>query len=214
MLIWLDDTNEGSYFAANAASPEDVAVFFQTNFPLLTTNDTDAINSEYPLMAPLPDHNAYFPSASAAYGESVFTCPGLLVSQTLATLNSPYEVWNYRYNVIDNTNVAEGLGVPHVFEQPAIMGLGNANDPTDSSYSTYNANIIPVVMNYWISFVRDLTPNRYKYVSAPHWESYGDRQSARSRLVFQTNDTVMETVPQDQLSRCAFWKGLAVTMEQ
>jgi len=41
------------------------------------------------------------------------------------------------------------------------------------SYTTYNNGIVPPVMNCWISFVRVLT-NRYKYASAPHWESFGD----------------------------------------
>jgi hypothetical protein len=27
--------------------------------------------------------------------------------------------WNYRYNVRDPTNIANGMGVPHVFDLPA-----------------------------------------------------------------------------------------------
>lgn len=65
-------------------------------------------------------------------------------------------------------------------------------------------------MNYWISFVRDLSPNRYKYDSAPHWEAYTHEQR---RILLQTNATAMEKVPQDQLARCEFWKDLAVTLE-
>ena len=75
---------------------------------------------------------------------------------------------------------------------------------------TYNAPIVPVIMNYWISFVRNLSPNRYKYHSAPHWEAYSHEQS---RIVFQTNATAMEKVPEDQLARCEFWKDLAGTLE-
>lgn len=165
-------------------------------------------------MPPLPAHAAYFPSASAAYGEATFTCPGNYISLSLANALSPYKVWNYRYNVLQASNVDRGLGVPHTFESPAIFGLGNANDNRDSSYSTYNSEIIPVMMSYWISFVRELTPNRYKFASAPHWESFGDGKDGGRRIVLQTNETVMEKVPRDQVERCEFWRSLADIMEQ
>jgi carboxylesterase type B len=186
----------------------------QNNYPHLTTADTDAINKEYPFMPPLPKHAAYFPSASAAYGEATFTCPGNFISHTFANAPSRSKVWNYRYNVLQANNIASGLGVPHTFESPAIFGLGNANDNILSSYATYNADIIPIVMSYWISFVRELTPNRYKYGSAPHWESFGDGKDGGRRILLQTNGTVMEKIPADQGGRCEFWKGLSVTMEQ
>ncbi|KAF8855262.1 triacylglycerol lipase-like protein [Acephala macrosclerotiorum] len=211
-LIVGDDTNEGSGFAANAASPADVANFFQNNYPLLTTNDTDAINAQYPLMPPLPKHAAYFPSSSAAYGDSTFTCPGNLLASSLSKYNTPYQVWNYRYNVLQANNVAAGLGVPHTFESPAIFGVGNAGDDPNSSYATYNAGIVPILMNCWISFIRDLSPNRYKYESAPHWESFGDGDGRR--ILLQTNGTGMEVVPEELVLKCEFWKGLAITMEQ
>jgi acetylcholinesterase len=185
-----------------------------TNYPNLTTNETDEINQQYPLMLPLPKHAAYFPSASAAFGEATFTCPGNFIALTFATALSPYKVWNYRYNVLQTNNVASGLGVPHTFESPAIFGLGNAKDNIHSSYATYNAEIIPVVMSYWISFVRHLTPNLYKYSGAPLWESFGDGKDGGRRIVLQTNETAMETIPADQVKRCEFWRGLAITMEQ
>jgi acetylcholinesterase len=186
----------------------------QNNYPHLTIAETDEINEQYPLMPPLPKHAAYFPSASAAYGEATFTCPGNFIALTFAKTLSPYKVWNYRYNVLQANNVASGLGVPHTFESPAIFGLGNANDNILSSYATYNAEIIPVMMDYWISFVRELTPNRYKYSGAPHWESFGDGKDGGRRIVLQTNETAMEKIPADQLERCEFWRGLAITMEQ
>lgn len=212
-IIFGDDTNEGSGFAANASSPADVATFMQNNYPHLTTADTDEINQRYPLMPPLPERAAYFPSASAAYGEATFTCPGNFIALSFAKAHCPYKVWNYRYNVLQANNVASGLGVPHTFESPAIFGLGNANDNVSSSYATYNAEIIPVVMDYWISFVRELTPNRYKSCGAPHWESFGDEDCGR-RIVLQTNGTAMEKIPAHQVKRCEFWRGLAITMEQ
>jgi carboxylesterase type B len=171
-------------------------------------------------MPPLPVHAAYFPSAAAAYGEATFTCPGLFISNSLATALSPYKVWSYRYNVHSAVLDALGLGVYHGSEILPIFGLGNVGDTPDqdleTGYSTYNADIVSVIMNYWISFVRDLSPNRHKYANAPHWESFGDGKNGGRRIVLQSNGTksVMEVVPAAQVQRCAFWKELAVIMEQ
>jgi acetylcholinesterase len=191
-----------------------VSTFFTNNYPLLTPADTSAINAVYPLLPPLPEHAAYFPSASAAYGEATFTCPGILISLSYTQYAERAQVWNYRYNVLQASNVAAGLGVPHTFESPAIFGLGMANDAVTSSYASYNNEIIPVVMDYWISFVRDLDPNTFKYEGAPVWDSYLSGPQGGSRLKLQTNITAMEVVPQDQNNRCEFWRGLATVMEQ
>jgi acetylcholinesterase len=98
--------------------------------------------------------------------------------------------------------IAAGLGVPHTIDSEAIFGVGNVNDYTNAEaqpgYNTYNAEIIPVVMNHYISFIRHLDPNKYKYKGAPKWESFGDRKSGGKRLMFQTNAT------QDQEARCEF----------
>ncbi|CAG8955333.1 hypothetical protein HYFRA_00011316 [Hymenoscyphus fraxineus] len=208
------DTDEGSYFGANASSPAEVAAFMENNYPKLTSSDTDAINAVYPLMAPLPRHNAYFPSASAAYGEATFTCPGNYISN-LSAMNDQTKIWNYRYDVLSVENVENGLGVPHTFEIPALFGLGNTRDDVgSSSYGTYNADVIPIMMNYFISFIRDLNPNTYKYSAAPVWEDYGDPTLEGRRLLFQTNVTRMEEIPKEQALRCEFWKGLVITMQQ
>ncbi|KAJ8061340.1 hypothetical protein OCU04_010403 [Sclerotinia nivalis] len=210
-------TDEGSVFASNAATSNDISIFFENNYPRLTPADTSSINAQYPLMSPLANHNPYFPSASAAYGETTFICPAIAISISLATFNDPAKVWLYRYNVQDNNNIANGLGVPHVFELPAIFGPGNANDGDGGSYRTYNANIVPVVMKYWISFIKFLSPNPGKDASAPHWESMGTPSAAGGtlrRLVLQTGASAMEVIPDDQLGRCNFWRGLAGRLEQ
>jgi acetylcholinesterase len=208
-----DDTDEGTAFANNASTPEDVARLFKNNYPLLSQAELDQINKAYPLMDPLPNHAAYFPSAAAAYGEATFTCPGNTIAETVASFFEPDKVWNYRYNVLDPGNVAAGLGVPHVFEMAAVLGTGYAGGVADSYYTT-NAAIIPVVMNYYISFIRDLDPNVHRYPGTPVWEAWGDFGAGRGfRLKFETNDTVMEEVPEQQANRCALWKELSNTME-
>jgi carboxylesterase type B len=213
-----DDTDEGTAFAPNAGSQAEVATFMKNNYPRLTANDTDAINSQYPLMAPLPGHLAYFPSVAAAYGEATLTCAGNFISNSYARYVSPQQVWNYRYNVHSTYNDEAGMGVPHTIETVAVFGVGNVGESatTDlqTGISTYNNNIVPVVMNYWISFVRALDPNTYKFATAPNWSSFGTGQDGGARLRFETNATEMELIPQDQVARCEFWKGLAETMEQ
>lgn len=188
------------------------------NYPHLSSANTDAINAQYHLMPALPEHAAYYPSAAAAYGETTFTCVGNYISSVYATHVSPSKVWNYRYNVQMDYYTAAGMGVPHTIESEAIFGVGDVNDgataEAETGYTTYNAEIIPVVMNYFISFIRDLNPNRYKYETAPQWENFGHGKNGGNRLKFQTNATAMELIPQDQVSRCEFWRGLAKIMEQ
>lgn len=209
-LLVGDDTDEGTYFAEDASTQEEVSQFLKNNYPGLTQSQLDQINKAYPLTKPLPEHAAYFPSAAAAYGDSTFTCPGNTMAETMATFYDSDEVWNYRYNVLDPSLLAEGLGVPHTIETTAIFGLGFAGSVSDSYYTT-NAAIVPVVMNYWISFVRSLDPNTYRYEQAPIWETWGDLSNSTGRgyrLKLQTNDTKMEEVPQQLADRCALWKEL------
>lgn len=82
---------------------------------------------------------------------------------------SPDQVWNYRFNVRDPTEAANGMGVPHVFELPSIFGLGATKQP-EYSFATINANIIPVTMNYYLSFIQELNPNTLRLPRAPIWE--------------------------------------------
>lgn len=208
--IWGDETDEGSILAPNATSPTEVTEFMKINYPKLSDKDAKVINKLYPLMPPVPKHSAYFPSASAAYGECTFICPGLYVSEVLAR---HLKSWNYRYNVLDDANLAAGLGVPHTWIIPAVFGLGNVGIlyGDGKGYKTYNAPIVPVVMHYFISFVRTLNPNTLKYREAPNWEGF---EVGWRRLRMQTNATEMERVPKQQRERCRYWTGVGVKLEQ
>lgn len=210
-----DDTDEGTVFVSNASSPAQVSTFLKNNYPKLTAEQLLDINDAYPRTAALPQHAAYFPSLAAAYGEATFTCPGNAVAESVAAFLSPDQVWNYRLNVLDPANVASGIGVPHVFENVAIFGRGNTGTYA-SSWDTTNAAIIPVIMSYYISFVRSLDPNTHRVATAPAWDTWGDELgSGRGyRLKLQTNNTVMEEVPQDQADRCALWSQLSNSTQQ
>lgn len=195
----------------NATSPEDVSGFFLDNFPNLTPENIEAIHKHYPIMPPLPLHESYFPSAAAAYGDAIFTSPGNSLSSNIASHVSTDKLWNYRYNVQDQRLVDMGLGVPHTFETPAIFGPENVGDDLESSYRTYNHDIVPVVMKYWISFVRSLDPNVHKHTEAPTWESWGE--GSGKRLLIETNNSRMEDVPRDEIEKAVFWRSLGDVMQ-
>ena len=210
-------TNEGSMFAFDAHNPAEMVNFFYNNYPKLTANDTDTIVAMYPQMPPLPQHQAWFPSTSMAYGEATFICPTVNILNAVQAggggSGAP-GIYSYRYNVQDDQLNADGLGVVHTFEAAAVFGPDNVGGIALPSYYTYNAPIIPVVMNYVISFVRTLDPNPYRAPGAPVWEPWASGQGM-GRLLFETNNSRMEVTPQDQLARCEFWLGVGMaTAEQ
>lgn len=209
-LIVTDDTNEGTDFAYNAKSPAEVAQFMKNNYPHLGGDQLNAINKAYPRMRALPDHAAYFPSAAAAYGEATFTCPGNHMAAIMSRYFSSGKVWNYRYNVQDPTEISQGMGVPHVFDLPAILGVGETNEPT-YSYANTNAGIIPITMDFYLSFIKKLDPNTLRNEKAPLWKPWGEGFGQRLKL--QTNSTEMELIPQAQVKRCQMWQRLAGTLE-
>lgn len=209
-LVVSDDTNEGTLFAYNATSESEVAQFMKNNYPGLSKRQLKTILKAYPKMEPLMKHAAYFPSAAAAYGDSTFTCPGNFMAASMAKVFSSDQVWNYRFNVRDPTEIANGMGVPHVFDLPAIFGVGETNEPT-YSYANSNAQIIPITMDYFLSFIKTLNPNVFRNKNAPEWQPWGSTTGQRLRL--QTNSTQMESVPQLQIDRCSMWKGLAASMQ-
>ncbi|OJJ50739.1 hypothetical protein ASPZODRAFT_55150 [Penicilliopsis zonata CBS 506.65] len=204
------DTDEGSTFASDASTPDEVSSFLQTNYPHLTDPQLKEINTAYPLLLPaLPAHRAYFPSLSAAYGDATFTCPALEIATALAARQTS-PVWTYRYNVLSPLNQAAGLGVPHMFETAAIFGPGFAG-PADPSYSTLNSAIVPVTMAYWVSFILTLDPNPLRSAGAPVWPR--SERNLTSRLRLQTNASVMEAVPNQLTEKCTMWRRMAGVME-
>ena len=204
-----DNTNEGSYFAFNASTKAEVSQFFKNYYPGLKPHQLKTINGVYEKAAILPYHAKYFSLASAAYGDATFVCPGDQIAASIASHLSPDHVWNYRVNVQDPPSVAQGLGVPHTIEVPAIFGPGYTGG--QSSFETVNAAVVPVIMNYWLSFVQSLDPNPRRYHRAPQWHSWGSGTGKRMRL--ETNNTAMERVPRDSTKKCEFWHNLAPVMQ-
>lgn len=162
-----DDNDEGMVFSPNASTSAEFLEFMQANYPRLTPANLEVINKTYPPGQDLPLHANYFPPAAKAYGESTFTCPGIEIATSLATHYSSMKTWSYRYNVWDAAYELKGFGVLHVAEKPALYGPGNAGACKNCSYMTYNAPIVPIVMDYWISFILTLDPNTHQHFTAP-----------------------------------------------
>ncbi|KAL3461691.1 carboxylesterase family protein [Aspergillus heterothallicus] len=209
-LIVGSDTNEGSIFAPNASSPAEISLLFKSLYPDLNRRQLNLINTHYPERAPVPQHAAYFPSASAGLGDAVLTCPGIEMTGTVERYihSRKPKVWNYRYNVQDTTLIAAGGGVPHTIETEAIFGPDYGSFTTPS-IRAINAGIVPVVMNYYISFVRTLDSNTLRDEAAPLWKPWdGDE-----RLKIQMNSTAMERLSRADRERCDMWKRFAPTMK-
>lgn len=110
----------------------------------------------------------------------------------------------------DPTQVAEGEGVPHTVELSAIWGLNSTTGTPPASYFTTNANIIPVMQGYWTSFIRNLDPNPTRADGTVEWVQFDGVQ----RILFETNNTRMESIPDDQAQRCAFLQSIGVANQQ
>ncbi|KAL3441434.1 Alpha/Beta hydrolase protein [Aspergillus insuetus] len=203
-------TDEGSAFAYNATSRDEVTQFTESLYPTLRSAHLKSINNAYPRFPPVPRHAAYFPTASAILTDVSFTCPGLEMTRTASLWDSTMS-WNYRYNVQDPTSLAMGWGVPHTVETTAIFGLEYGGSIGFPSLLDTNAPIIPIVMNYFVSFVRELDPNVLRHETAPVWQPWG---AAQQRLKIETNNTLMERVSRDQQGRCALFKKLAPITKQ
>ncbi|KAJ9425033.1 Alpha/Beta hydrolase protein [Fusarium oxysporum] len=199
-------TNEGSNYAVNAGTSAQFIRYMQNEYPYLTTEDTETILDLYPQEPKIVKHDTWFPSASRAYGEATFICPTNNILNAFAEHADPKTLWSYRYNVAIEEFTNDGYGVPHVSNAPAVFGPDMTAAKAGPSYRTYNAPMVPIVQNYWISFVRSFDPNTHRDEDAPRWENWGDDQR---RLVFELNNNTMESVDKGQRERCEAWLDMS-----
>ncbi|KAF2017987.1 alpha/beta-hydrolase [Aaosphaeria arxii CBS 175.79] len=165
-------------------------------------------NQTFPVF---PNSGKYWRPLSRAYAEIYSTCVDNIYQDILAADDdAAAPTWNYRYGVLDPTHEAQGFGAYHVVEMFAIWGPNNTDGNPPKSYNTTNAAIIPVIRNYWTSFIRHLDPNVGKLGEAPVW---GRRGKGRERLHFVTNGTAMESLPAEQVRRCEILDPLVRVLE-
>jgi carboxylesterase type B len=207
-----DDTNGGTIFTPQATSNvTQMNNFLQDQFPFITTDQMRQIDINYPVAEQFPNTGLYWRAVSNAYGEMRYMCPGLYISAQYSKSNTPN--WNYRYNVQDPAQVAEGLGVPHTVEVNAIWGPQNVNGGAPASYSTLlHEHIVPVMQGYWTSFIRAHDPNTYRLSGTPEWDQFD--ASSMNRIKFETNTTSMEIVNLGMQTRCTYLEGIGPGNQQ
>ncbi|KAK2684591.1 hypothetical protein QWA68_016646 [Fusarium oxysporum] len=210
-LLISSATDEGSSFAYNASTSEAFSLALQNSYPSLSmVSDIPQIISLYPLHKDMPQRAAWFPSVSAAISDINFICPAnWLASRSTQYLPSK-KVWHSRFNMQDPTSIARGLGTPHAQDKPAIFGPGFTAPDHLPSLNDINKPLVPVIMRYYISFVRSLDPNTYKDADAPVWKTWGPGNG--QKLLLQTNATSMEPISEVNLARCNYWTFLAKKM--
>ena len=215
-VIFGDDTNEGTKFVPKSTSSVDEAdTFIQNQFPAITRDHLDRINSIY--LTPdqtkeFPGAGSYWRPASTAYGEMRYICPGIDLSSIYAAAGVPS--WNYHYAVQDPADESSGVGTPHTVEANAIWGPTNTNKKAPASYYTTNAGIVPVMQGYWTSFITSLDPNTKRLPSSLKWQTWGQGGDGYQRIFIRTNETKMETVPQGQRSRCEYLTSIGIDLKQ
>ncbi len=214
-LIFGDDTNGGTIFAPRgAATIQESDMFLLNQYPYLDLDHLVEINSLYPNRdTSCPSSGCYWRQASDAYGDMRFMCPAMFISSMAAQYGVPRS-WNYRYNVEDPGQMAEGLGVPHTVEVDAIFGPENTGrGPKSYLPDGLNARIIPVIQGYWTSFIRTFDPNTFQMPGTAKWEAWNGY--SQRRLLFQTGgNTTMETVTEETQRRCRYLSDIGVAIRQ
>ncbi|KAI1372196.1 alpha/beta-hydrolase [Hypoxylon crocopeplum] len=203
-VIYGDDTNGGTTFTPRDTSTlAESEEFLRDQFPYITDLQLRKIESMYPNPnnSSCPSTGCYWRQVSNVYGDMRYMCPGLYISSAM-TVFGVGRSYNYRYNVEDPTQVAQGLGVPHTVELGAIWGPGSgAGLPASYTNNGTNAAVLPVIQAYWLSFIRTFDPNTHRYPGSATWERWSVWK--QNRLLFQTGGkTTMETVDKNTQSHC------------
>lgn len=155
-----------------------------------------------------PNSGRLWRQAANAVGDIRQHCVDKVYQDYLAADGT--HTWNYDYGVIDPEQEAKGFGAYHTVELFAVWGPNNTDGNPPKSYNTTNAAIVPVVQNYWISFIKYLDPNKGRLAGAPVWEQWS--KEAR-RIHFVTNGTSMKGMG-DLERRCEILDPLVRGLEK
>lgn len=215
--IYGDVTNEGTKFTPNTTSSyaEGNAVIKDT-YPFITTAQLGKINSLYPIedYPSFPETGRAWRQISTVYGDMRNVCPGYFINEVYARFGVP--AWNYRWDVKIPELEASGAGVEHTVEKFAIWGPEYIpKSPESYLPGGINAAITPVAQGYWTSFIRAMDPNVYRKAGTPEWEAWTSECGHGFRsLKFQTNNTAMERVPEEQQRKCAYLSSIGESLRQ
>ena len=214
----------------SASDPVETPIIRSLASPLTSWTSTNFLHHLVQRAAPKhkPD---YAWAVGALYGEMRYMCPSLFLSAVISnhtsasshngsTSSTAARVWTYRYNVVDAQELARGLGVPHVVETSAIWGPVTHPRGTPFSYfqGRENHNVVKLMQRFWISFVRDLDPNRLRWKKAPEWTRYDHRGLTDGRwgerMVLETNTSHPEPIDKGLQRRCEYVWSIALANRQ
>jgi len=184
-------------------------------YPTLNASELSTLNSFYPENSSLNAYNPnnasgpYYEATASAYGEICLICPGIQISSVWTEYLPDVGNYNYHFNVLDPSANASGVGVSHTVEISLLWGVTNVGGTPLPSFlpNGTNGGMSAILQGCWTSFIRTYDPNTYRAPGTPVWETWAGKQ----RLLFQTNATAMEYVPQDQLNRCQTVRKFHIT---
>lgn len=229
-VIFGDDTNGGAGFAPGSISSlGDSNQFIKDQFPAITAAQLDQLNQFYPNphASTCPNSGCWKAQAGQVYGEMRYMCPGLYLNDAFDYFNDNYlkgrSSWAYRWNVEDQEQMANGLGVPHIVELNALFGPSNIyyRGAVPKSYwpGQINAAAVQVMQSYWVSFIKTFDPNKLRCCGAAEWKPWKndvDRANAQhQRLLFGTGGkTEMEVIPKELDVRCGYLRSIGRGLQQ
>lgn len=123
--------------------------------------------------------------------------------------------WNYRYAAQDEDDENAGYGTWHIVEQYALWGPNNTDNGAPPSYLPKGVNeaMTPVMRKYWLSFVKQLDPNKERDGGAPEWKPWtGAEDGQRQRLMLMTGKTKMERMSQRRSLSCRATREMSVAL--
>lgn len=144
-----------------------------------------------------PDAGQKWRQLSNAHGDYGNNCPNRNLLDYLSRDGAA--AWNYKYDVLDPADEAAGLGAWHTVNTHAFWGLSR-DDTAPKSYATTNKPAVSLTRKYWVSFIRNLDPNKDRDAGAPQWTKY--TAAGRERIFIQTNNTHMERMSDAHALRC------------
>ncbi|KAF5636544.1 triacylglycerol lipase [Fusarium sp. NRRL 25303] len=219
-MILGSSNTEGTVFAPQANTTEDVNHFLTAQLPGLTETALNRLNqlySDIPATYPnvsITQAPLYY-RAAEMLGDSSFLCPAFQFAAGLHHAGVP--VYLYLDRILDPVEVQAGYIVPHTFDTQAVWGpsfaINYAALPGAISFEPgqSNAAIVPVVQAFWTSFARSSgNPNILSANGTPFWK----KSAGGSFLNIETNNTRMEHISNSLSEKCAYWANITAETRQ
>jgi carboxylesterase type B len=185
-------TNEGTdQVNKDTDSVEDMKTYLKDHYPLLTDDDLNLLETNYPNDKHWPDSGRYWDAVAKAQGDLRYICPTHLTSNAIATRNpSSVPAWQYQWDAVWGPDIDNGYGTKHAATVGHIMSASRDE-----------------VSDYMMSFIKHLDPNTERASGTPHWEPL-DVKKPRRMLFTNREDqskTVlrMEGLDKERDRRCA-----------